>query len=255
MNDIFQCGDSAALVSYLYDECEPGEQELIAAHVKRCATCAGEIDALRATRLTLAAWTPPDLALGFRIERDADVPRAKVLEPTIAWWRAPLPAWAQAAAALVIFGAGLATGIARNEPAQTPPAQTAAAVSAEARPVAAPSVSRDALASRDELAQLEQRIRAEFGQPRSTPTPTAVTARGSDDALLQQVKTLIDQSEENQRKDFTLRMVELAGNIEQQRRVDLTTVRQSMGQLQDVTGNELRQQREVLGRLVSERSR
>ena len=250
MNDIFQCGDSAALVSYLYDECEPGEQELIAAHVKRCAACAGEIDALRATRQTLAAWTPPDLALGFRIERDADVPRAKVLEPKIAWWRAPLPAWAQAAAAVVIFGAGLATGIARNESApQAPAAQTAAAVPAETRPVAAPSVSRD------ELAQLEQRIRAEFGQPRSTPTPTAVAARGSDDALLQQVKTLIEQSEENQRKDFTLRMVELAGNIEQQRRVDLTTVRQSMGQLQDVTGNELRQQREVLGRLVSERSR
>ena len=250
MNDIFQCGDSVALVAYLYDECEPGEQELIAAHVKRCATCAGEIDALRATRQTLAAWTPPDLALGFRIERDADVPRAKVLEPKIAWWRAPLPAWAQAAAALVIFGAGLATGIARNESVpQTPAAQTAAAVPAETRPVATPSVSRD------ELAQLEQRIRAEFSQPRSTPTPTAVTTRGSDDALLQQVRTLIEQSEENQRKDFTLRMVELAGNIEQQRRVDLTTVRQSMGQLQDVTGNELRQQREVLGRLVSERSR
>lgn len=255
MNDIFQCGDSAALVSYLYDECEPGEQELIAAHVKRCAACAGEIDALRATRHTLAAWTPPDLALGFRIERDADVPRAKVLEPKIAWWRAPLPAWAQAAAALVIFAAGLATGIARNDSALTPPAQTAAAVPTEARPVAAPSVSRDALASRDELAQLEQRIRAEFSQPRSAPPPIAVAARGSDDALLQQVKTLIEQSEENQRKDFTLRMVELAGNIEQQRRVDLTTVRQSMGQLQDVTGNELRQQREVLGRLVSERSR
>ena len=256
MNDIFQCGDSAALVSYLYDECEPGEQELIAAHVKRCAACAGEIDALRATRQTLAEWTPPDLALGFRIERDADVPRAKVLEPKIAWWRAPLPAWAQAAAALVIFGAGLATGIARNESApQAPAAPTVAAVPADAPPVAAPSVSREGLASRDELAQLEQRIRAEFSQPRSTPTPTAVTARGSDDALLQQVKTLIEQSEENQRKDFTLRMVELAGNIEQQRRVDLTTVRQSMGQLQDVTGNELRQQREVLGRLVSERSR
>ena len=249
MNDIFQCGDSAALVSYLYDECEPGEQELIAAHVKRCATCAGEIDSLRATRQTLAAWTPPDLALGFRIERDADVARAKVLEPKIAWWRAPLPGWAQAAAALVISGAGLATGIARNESAPTPAAQTAAAAPAETRPVAAPSVSRD------ELAQLEQRIRAEFSQPRSTPTPTAVTARGSDDALMQQVKTLIEQSEESQRKDFTLRMVELAGNIEQQRRVDLTTVRQSMGQLQDVTGNELRQQREVLGRLVSERSR
>ena len=250
MNDTFQCGDSGALVAYLYDECGPGEQELIAAHVQRCATCAGEIDALRATRETLAAWTPPDLALGFRIERDADVPRTKVIEPKIAWWRAPLPAWAQAAAALLIFAAGLTTGLARNDPQpEAPLVQTAAAVPSVERPVATSSVSRD------ELAQLEQRIRADISQLRSTGAPTAVTAGGSDDALLQQVKTLIEQSEENQRKDFTLRMVELAGNIEQQRRVDLTTVRQSMGQLQDVTGNELRQQREVLGRLVSERSR
>ena len=90
-------------------------------------------------------------------------------------------------------------------------------------------------------------------KPASAATPVA--ARGSDEALIQQVKNLIEQSEADQRKDFTLRMVELAGNIEQQRRVDLTTVRQSMGQLQDVTGTELRQQREVLGRLVSERSR
>jgi hypothetical protein len=175
-----------------------------------------------------------------------------VLEPKIAWWRAPLPAWAQAAAAIVIFAAGLGAGIARNEEQSqrlAPPAQTAAAVPAGARPVAA-------AVSRDELAQLEQRIRAEFSQLRSTSTPAAVvTARGSDEALLQQVRTLIEESEEKQRRDFTLRMVDLAGNIEQQRRVDLATVRQSMGQLQDVTGTELRQQREVLGRLVSERSR
>ena len=44
MNDMFQCGDPGALVAYLYDECEPGERELIAAHITRCATCASEID-------------------------------------------------------------------------------------------------------------------------------------------------------------------------------------------------------------------
>lgn len=258
MTDTFQCGDSASLVAYLYDECEPGEREQIAAHLKRCATCASEVGALSATRQTLASWAPPDLALGFQITRHdvgpvAPAAPARVLEPKIAWWRAPLPAWAQAAAALVIFAAGLSVGQARitTVPGQTTPASQVAAVVPAAPAVATPVSS----VSRDELAQLEQRLKAEFGQLRSAATATPVVARGSDDALLQQVKTLIEQSAETQRRDFTLRMVDLAGNIEQQRRVDLATVRQSMGQLQDVTGTELRQQREVLGRLVSERTR
>jgi hypothetical protein len=257
MTDTFPCGDSASLVAYLYDECAPGEQELIAAHLKRCATCASEVGALSATRQTLAEWTPPDLALGFQITRQdvaaaAAAGPAKVLEPKIAWWRAPLPAWAQAAAALVIFAAGLLAGQARITPA---PGQTATGSQVAAVPAATTVMTPASSVSRDELAQLEQRLKAEFGQLRSTPAATPVSARSADDALLQQVKTLIEQSAENQRRDFTLRMVDLAGNIEQQRRVDLTTVRQSMGQLQDVTGTELRQQREVLGRLVSERTR
>jgi hypothetical protein len=98
-------------------------------------------------------------------------------------------------------------------------------------------------------------MKAELTQLRSSTTAAPVVAGGSNEAVMQQVKTLIEQSEANQRREFTLRMVDLAGNIEQQRRVDLQTVRQSMGQLQDVTGTELRQQREVLGRLVSERTR
>jgi hypothetical protein len=250
MNDIFQCGDSAALVAYLYDECAPDELALITAHIKGCATCASEIDALSATRRTLASWTPPDLALGFRITREDEPRAAKILEPKIAWWRAPLPAWAQAAAALVIFGAGLSVGAVRN----TAPEQTAAMETVSAVPVAAqPAVSS---VSRDDLAQLEARIKAELTQLRSSSnTATPVVTRGSDEALIAQVKTLIEQSEENQRRDFTVRMVDLAGNIETQRRVDLASVRQQMGLQQGAIGTELRQQREVLGRLVSERTR
>jgi hypothetical protein len=257
MNDTFQCGDTGALVAYLYDECALGEREQIAAHVKQCATCASEIDSLRATRRTLAAWTPPDLALGFQITRTdvGPVPNS-VLEPKIAWWRAPLPGWAQAAAALVIFAAGLSTGIARNgssAPVASP--QVASVVPAVPRGSAVAVPAAAGAVSRDELAQLEQRLKSEMSHLRPVSAVSTVASRGSDDALIQQVRRLIEESEANQRKDFTLRMVELAGNIEQQRRVDLQTVRQSMGQLQDVTGTELRQQREVLGRLVSERTR
>ena len=255
MNDIFHCGDSAALVAYLYDECAPDEQALIAAHIKGCAACASEIDALSATRRTLAAWTPPDLALGFRITREHE-PRpatAKILEPKIAWWRAPLPAWAQAAAALVIFGAGLSVGAVRNTTTTsqpTPAAPTVAATAPVSAQLATPSVTPD------DLAKLEKQLRSEMAQVRTSSTPaTPVAVSGSNDALLQQVKGLIEESEANQRRDFTLRMVELAGNVENQRRVDLASVRQQMGLQQGAIGTELRQQREVLGRLVSERTR
>jgi len=250
MNDIFQCGDSAALVAYLYDECAPDELALITAHIKGCAACANEIDALSATRRTLASWTPPELALGFRITREDEPRPAKILEPRIAWWRAPLPAWAQAAAALVIFGAGLSVGAVRN----TAPGQPAKAELVPAVPVAAQPAASSV--SRDDLAQLEARFKAELTQLRSSSnTATPVVARGSDEALIAQVKTLLEQSEENQRRDFTVRMVDLAGNIETQRRVDLASVRQQMGLQQGAIGTELRQQREVLGRLVSERTR
>ena len=250
MNDIFQCGDSAALVAYLYDECAPDELALITAHIKGCAACANEIDALSATRRTLASWTPPELALGFRITREDEPRPAKILEPRIAWWRAPLPAWAQAAAALVIFGAGLSVGAVRN----TAPGQPAKTEIVSAVPVAAQPAASSV--SRDDLAQLEARFKAELTQLRSSSnTATPVVSHGSDEALIAQVKTLLEQSEENQRRDFTVRMVDLAGNIETQRRVDLASVRQQMGLQQGAIGTELRQQREVLGRLVSERTR
>jgi anti-sigma factor RsiW len=249
MNDIFQCGDSGGLVAYLYDECSPSERELIAAHLERCATCASEIAALSATRKALAAWTPPDLALGFQITR-SDAAPAKILEPKIAWWRAPLPAWAQAAAALVIFAAGLSLGVARN--GSSAQVQTAAV---------APSGSPTTVAgvSRDELAELEQRFKAELSQLRSTSAATPAAGRGSDDAVVQRVKTLIEESEANQRRDFTLRMVDLADVIERQRRVDLAQIGNSMGQFRGATRDEIRQQNEAfseaLRRLVSETSR
>jgi hypothetical protein len=249
MNDIFQCGDSAALVAYLYDECSPDEQALIASHLKGCADCSSEIDALSATRRTLASWTPPDLALGFRITREHEPRPAKLLEPKIAWWRAPMPAWAQAAAALVIFGAGLSVGAVRNTTTElTARPQAASILPVSAQPVVS-SVSRG------DLDQLEQRIKAELSHLRSSTPATPVVARESNDDLMAHVKSLIEQSEENQRKDFTLRMVELAGNVENQRRVDLASVRQQIGLQQGAIGTELRQQREVLGRLVSERTR
>jgi hypothetical protein len=103
--------------------------------------------------------------------------------------------------------------------------------------------------SRTELAELEQRLKAEISQMRA-PTSTPVAQRAvSDDELMQKVEALVAQSEERQRREFTLRSVELARDIEAQRRIDMASVREAVGQFQGVTGTEIRQQREAIDRI------
>ncbi len=246
MNDMFQCGDPGALVAYLYDECEPGERELIAAHITRCATCASEIETLGATRRTLAAWTPPEMALGFQITRAeqsepaVNQPAARsVLQPKIAWWRAPLPAWAQAAAAVVIFAAGVSIGVARNATTEQTSSR-AAGLNPQATNATATNVSRQ------ELAELEQRLRAEMSQARTASSVTPVPARSAD-AVMSDVRALIDQSNAEQNRDFTLRLVELASDFDIRSR----RVAESVGQLRDTVVTESRQQRQFNNYMVN----
>jgi hypothetical protein len=66
---------------------------------------------------------------------------------------------------------------------------------------------------------------------------------------MRRVQALVEESEERQRREFTLRSVDLARDFETQRRVDLATIRDTMGQLQGVTGAEFRQQRDAIDRL------
>jgi hypothetical protein len=234
MSETFECGDAGTLVAYVYGECEPDARAVIAAHVSRCASCSDEIAGLGLARRGLEAWTPPMPALGFRIPLTAQ-------ETRLPWWRAPLPAWAQVAAAVVIFGAGLSLGLARGSDRGEP---------AEARQVvAAPSAD---VASRGDLATLEQRLKSEMSQIRSA-APAAVrpvaAASSSDEEIMKKVEALLAQSEERQRREFTVRSVEMAREFETQRRVDLASVRETVGQFQGVAGTELRQQREAIDRI------
>jgi hypothetical protein len=66
---------------------------------------------------------------------------------------------------------------------------------------------------------------------------------------MQKIEALVAQSEERQRREFTLRSVELARDIEAQRRIDMASVREAVGQFQGVTGTEIRQQREAIDRI------
>jgi hypothetical protein len=239
MSQTFECGDTGALVAYLYDECEPGVRAVIDEHLARCRTCASEVNGLGWTRQQLAAWAPPATALGFQIESPSAV--VAPMPVKVAWWRAPLPAWAQAAAALLIFAAGLAVGTAR-QPASAPQSAAAPAPAVTAAPVVAQ-------VSQTDLSQLEQRLKVEMARMRAPVTTAATTARADGDEIMRQVRALLEESEERQRRDFTLRSVEMARDIEAQRRVDLASVRETVGQLQGVTGAEIRQQREAIERI------
>src|SRR5262245_46258380 len=126
MSQEMRCGDPAALAGYLYDEIDPGERAAVERHLAACEICASEMDGLRTTRTQIAAWTPPDAQLGFRIVADSDTARVPsnvvpMRTPSVddgrgvmsdrrttqPWWQwSALPAWAQAAAAVMLFALG-----------------------------------------------------------------------------------------------------------------------------------------------------
>jgi anti-sigma factor RsiW len=252
------------LISYVYDECEPEARARIEAHLSECAACAAEIEALGGTRRELSAWAPPDVALGFQITRpQATASSATVLRPA-RWWSRPMPAWAQAVAAALVFGAGLSLGggvtLSRTEAGLD---RDLSAGTRSAKAEATPAVTNPA--ERELVAEVG-RLRAELAELRQARTDTAAApalasalesaaSRTTDqDALIDRVRALIDESEQRQRTEFTLRSAQLVRDVELQRRVDLTNMQRTIGMVQGQTGAEVRQNREALnylGRVVA----
>ena len=234
LNETFQCGDGEALVTFVYGESSAAEREAITRHLAECDACADELAALGSTRQQLAAWMPPHHSLDFRITQstaDADGlaterPPATVLRPA-AWWRQPLPAWAQMAAAVAIFASGIAIGGARSgalpSSGTQPSATTAATVSSSA--TAAAAVATPAAVTRQELAAVEQRLRSELAQVRtSAPAETTETR-----AVMQRVNQLIAASEARQMKELDFRTSVLARDWANRRTVDLTNIERRLG--------------------------
>jgi hypothetical protein len=233
MRESFTCGDADALVAYLYDESEPQMKEAIETHLVWCAACERQIEELTWTRRQLAVWTPPPAELGFQITDARHQPGSRVAEPRVAWWQAPLPAWAQAVAAVLVFGAGLSVGLLRD----------AGAPATSARTVAVDTPSRS------DLTALENRLRAEVAQMRVAAEPAAAPPAVNEEAILKRVEALVAESEGRQRREFTLRSVELARDFEAQRRLERAWFSETLGQFQGVTGAEVRQQREAIDRI------
>jgi hypothetical protein len=256
MSNTFQCGDNTSLVAYLYDECEPGERAAIDAHIGLCAACAAEVAALQSARLHLSAWAPPEADLGFAIVRpqapgprvqgssEAPVsPEPRGLRPGAWSFHQPMPVWAQAAAACLIFGVGLSLGILRGTTPPASPAQASATVT--------PAASATSVTSND-LAALEQRLRAEMAELRATPALTSAETPqpGNNTQILAQVRALIDESEQRQQRELALRTAQVMRDFDSQRRVDLAQIQRNFGQIEGLTGAEVREQRQMLNYLM-----
>ena len=250
MSETFTCGDHGALVSYLYDECAPNERRAISAHLAICRACAQEIASLGTTREQLATWTPPEAQLGFRIVSDS--PSSNVLRPS-RWWQKPMPAWAQAAAAALIFATGLTLGAIRGV---TSPADRGPTGSAPQQANVTTLAANTTSVTRADLAALEQRLRSELSQGRSTCS-TFRTSNTSDPAaapgdarVLERVRAMIQDSEQRQQRELALRTAEVVRDFDAQRRDDLTRIERTMGQMDGTTGVEVAQQRQMLNYLM-----
>ncbi len=252
MSQPINCEDKELLVAYLYDEAEPADRERVETHLAECASCREEFAGLQSVRTTLAGWAPATRALGFRLVQTDPAQEASRRR----WW--PLPAWAQAAAAVLVVGlaAGLAnlditvgsSGVTvrtgwRPRPTTAQPAQVVTASTAT-QPW------------RTDLTALEQRLRSEFAvQPASAHAPSAaqpaaVPATLNQDEMLGRVRAIVAESEQRQQRELALRVAQLQRDFDGQRVSDLKRIQDNMGQLSGWTGAEVARQRDVLNYLL-----
>lgn len=245
------CPGGDSLVSLLYDDFEPGAVPFrgdLETHVRACATCLAEFEALGGVRAQLAAWTAPDVALGFEVVQTG---RREPLG-----WRQSFGAWAArnralpaAAAAVLVLGG--AAALARLDVRYDQSGLTVRTGWGHAATAAGP-VARDTEALRQELASLRGEIKrlgasqastvmaasaplaGDAAGPVATPVstgsvPDGVMTSAQGAALLRSFRQALDEAELRQQQNLQLRIGEVTRDFDLQRRHDLVQVEQGFG--------------------------
>lgn len=222
----FTCDDKQTLVAYLYGEVDHATRQAVDAHLDTCAACASEVTALGDVRSELGLWVPPDVELDFTIVKKSQLPPAAVLRPG-RWWSS-VPAWAQAAAAILVLAAGAAIA---NVQVKSGP--EGFQVTTGWMPAAAPALSEPfdgaAVERRVEraLVALEQQLRSEFRSVRE-PESRVAARPPVDEATIRRVQQLITESEQRHERALAVRFVELTRDMNMQRRADLVNISRGM---------------------------
>jgi hypothetical protein len=256
MTELFQCDDKEQLVAYLYDELDELTRRRIDEHLRVCAICTAEVGGLSGVRHELAGWAPPETELGFSIVpgvKDGRPASAPVLGPAHGWRLPDVPAWAQAAAAVLVIAAGLAIAnvqvrynadglvVTTGWMARQTPQATATATPATAASTRADGDWRQALVA------LESKLRDEIRAARTTAAaPVNASNMKGADLPMQRVAQLIEESEQRQQRQLALRLTQFNRDLEVQRRSDLVRINQGFGQFEGRAGAEIARQRQML---------
>jgi Putative zinc-finger len=249
MSETFLCDDKEQLVAYIYDEIDGISRRRIDDHLRVCPACAADVQGLSGVRRELAQWTPPDAELGFTIVQSGTPPPVVAPAPRGRWER--VPAWAQAAAAVLVLAAGLSIANLQirygDDGLVITTGWMAPSPGAPAPAAAAASASGGAEEWQPAMAALESTLRAEIRAARSSDAAPASAARSrSTDLSVQRVTDLIEQSERRQKQELALRLAQFGRDLEVQRRSDLVRINQGFGQFEGRAGAEIARQRQML---------
>lgn len=243
MSITFTCDDKQTLVSYLYGEIDHATRQAVDAHLATCAACAAEVTALGDARSELGLWVPPEVELDFTIVKKSELPSATVLRPA-RWW-STVPAWAQAAAAILVLAAGAAIANVRVTSGPEGFSVSTGWMTPQAAPALSEPVDGAAVEQRVEraLVALEQQLRNEIRTAR--PQEARVSAP-VDEATINRVRQLIAESEQRHEQALATRFVEFARDMNMQRRADLMNISRGMVNYED----QLQRQRQMINNVI-----
>lgn len=227
-----------ALLDYLYEEGDPAERLKIAKHLQECAACSVAVLEFQNVRGMLRDWTPPSADLGFRIVQD----RVTTTAPSRAFWAPTYTrAFAQAAAAVVLFVAGMAfsqlnvdygdgTLTVRTRSAAPSANIRNASIMLPAqnvRPVSNATNTAAINTAAINIDELERELRDRLQAQNASSIDV--------ERLLQRVRAMIDQSEQRQQRELALRLSQVAREVDTQHQADLMRIQQDFGQQQEAT--------------------
>jgi anti-sigma factor RsiW len=249
------------LLDYLYDELPAFERAEFERHLRQCAACQTELTELGGTRLALAAWSPPDSELGFKIVRERPSSGKRSFLRPLAGIGAR-PAWAFAAAAILVLAVAAAISnielrygtdglVVRTGWNRPPNAELAGGAPGTATPVAYTSEEWGTrLRALDQrLQQLEQRDRPLRAATVPGEETQAGSARMSDAELLRTVRKIIAESETRQQRELAMRLTQVVREFDATRAGDLARIEQGLRQVQGLTDAELIRHRQTLDHL------
>jgi anti-sigma factor RsiW len=210
------------LLDLLYGEGDREQHERLEGHLGSCAACREELSALRGVRRDLREWRLPE----------ALAPGRPAAPPSSGLWRL-------AAAAVLLLALGGALGLS----------------GLQFRYEQGPFEVRLGRGDEGELLlqrleEQERRHRAELDALRRSVTTRPVAAGRPEQALLERVATMIEESEHRQRASLETAWADFSEQAEAQRRYDMARISAGLSYLDTKSGAQAARTSELMGYLI-----